>query len=71
MKPFGDRNMLNEWIAVENHRLQIVKEWPDSPYKESTLTAIHFTLLGLSQDSRVTAPGRPRKSTIELKSLAA
>lgn len=54
MKPFGGQNMLLQWIAVENHRLQIVKEWPESPYKEATLAAIYFTLKGLSQDSRVT-----------------
>ena len=42
--------MISEWISAERHRLQIVKEWPNSPYREATLSAIHSALMSLGQD---------------------
>jgi hypothetical protein len=42
--------MRYEWIASEHHRLHTVEAWPDSPYKEATLRAIHSTLAGLAQE---------------------
>jgi len=44
--------MLSHWIAVEHYRLHLVERWPDSPHKEATLAAIHYTLASLGQDSR-------------------
>jgi hypothetical protein len=31
--------MFSEWIMGEHHRLHIVEEWPDGPYKEAVLAA--------------------------------
>jgi hypothetical protein len=42
--------MRSQWIASEHYRLHTVEGWPDSPYKEATLRAIHSTLESLSQD---------------------
>jgi len=42
--------MRNQWIASEHHRLHTVEGWPDSPYKEATLRAIHSALASLSPD---------------------
>ena len=44
--------MLREWIMGEQHRLHIVEEWPDGPYKEAALTAIRSALDSLSLDFR-------------------
>jgi hypothetical protein len=41
--------MRYQWIASEHHRLHTVEGWPDSPYKEATLHAIHSTLASLAQ----------------------
>lgn len=43
--------MRNQWIAAEHHRLHTVEAWPDSPYKDATLRAIHSTLARMAQDS--------------------
>ena len=39
--------MIFEWIAMEHHRLHLVEEWPDGPYKQAALAAIDSTLRGL------------------------
>ena len=39
--------MTFEWIAMEHQRLHLVEEWPDGPYKQAALAAIHSTLDGL------------------------
>jgi hypothetical protein len=44
--------MLWEWIVAEHHRLHIVEEWPDGPYKEAVLAGIQSTLDSLLLDSR-------------------
>jgi hypothetical protein len=44
--------MLSEWIMGEHHRLHIVEEWPDGPYKEAVLAAIRSTLDSLLLDFR-------------------
>ena len=43
--------MRYQWIAAEHHRLHTVEGWPDSPYKEATLRAIHSTLASLEEES--------------------
>jgi hypothetical protein len=47
--------MLSEWIMGEHHRLHIVEEWPDGPYKEAVLAAIRSTLDSLLLDFRAAA----------------
>jgi len=47
---------MNQWIAVEHYRLHTIEEWPDSPYKEATLAAIHAALTSLASDPRAGAP---------------
>lgn len=47
--------MLSEWIMAEHHRLHIVEEWPDGPYKEAVLAAIRSTLDSLLRDFRAAA----------------
>ena len=49
--------MRNQWIASEHHRLHTVEGWPDSPYKEATMRAIHSKLASLEEDPSVGAPG--------------
>lgn len=44
--------MLREWIMGEHHRLHIVEERPDGPYKEAALTAIRSILDSLLLDFR-------------------
>lgn len=49
--------MLPEWIAVEHHRLHIVEDWPDSPFKSAVLAAIRSSMASLSRDPlAATAP---------------
>jgi hypothetical protein len=33
-----------QWLSMEHYRLHIAEEWPDGPYKEATLAAIHSTI---------------------------
>jgi hypothetical protein len=40
----GANQMLSQWIKTEHHRLHCVERWPDSPYKEVVLAAIHSVL---------------------------
>jgi len=47
--------MRNQWIAAEHHRLHTVEGWPNSPYKDATLRAIHSTLASLAQDPSLAA----------------
>lgn len=47
--------MLREWIWGEHHRLHIVEEWPDGPYKQAALAAIRSTLGSLLLDFRAAA----------------
>ena len=35
------------WIAFEYYRLEIVQQWPNSPYKEATLNAVRSSLASL------------------------
>ena len=42
-----------EWIAMEHHRLHLIEEWPDGPYKQAALAAIHSSLEGLLRTHRV------------------
>ena len=70
--------MLSEWIMGEHHRLHIVEEWPDGPYKEAVLAAIRSTLDSLLLDFRATV-NRPvcaichnrRRATAVLDSVSA
>jgi hypothetical protein len=55
-----DDQMTPRWIAVEHYRLHTVEEWPDGPYKEATLAAIHSALAGLLG----AAPTRSSECTI-------
>jgi hypothetical protein len=50
--------MRYQWIASEHHRLHTVEAWPESPYKDATLRAIHSTLASLAQDASL-ATGFP------------
>ena len=50
--------MRNQWIASEHHRLHTVEAWPESPYKDATLRAIHSTLASLAENAGV-ATGFP------------
>ena len=47
--------MRYQWIASEHHRLHTVEGWPESPYKEATLRAIHSSLARLMQVPDVAA----------------
>jgi hypothetical protein len=40
--------MRNQWLASEHHRLHIVEDWPEGPYKDATLRAIHSSIEGIS-----------------------
>ena len=42
--------MRYQWIASEHHRLHTVEAWPEGPYKDATLRAIHSKLASLAQD---------------------
>ena len=44
-----------EWIAMEHHRLHLVEEWPESPYKQAALAAIRSTLEGLLRNQHAGA----------------
>ena len=45
MEQFNPANKtLGGWINVEHYRLHCVEGWPDSPYKEAVLAAIHSSL---------------------------
>jgi hypothetical protein len=46
----GGLKMRNQWISNEHYRLHTVEAWPDGPYKDATLRAIHSTLDWLMQD---------------------
>ena len=35
---------LRQWIRNEHYRLHCVEEWPDTPYKDAALAAIHSAL---------------------------
>jgi hypothetical protein len=50
--------MRHQWIASEHHRLHTVEAWPESPYKDATLRAIHSTLASLAENAGV-ATGFP------------
>ena len=40
-----------QWLSWEQYRLNIVEEWPDGPYKDATLAAIHSTIERALQNS--------------------
>jgi len=42
--------MLAAWIAMEHYRLHTVENWPASPLKNATLTAIRSALASLGED---------------------
>ena len=45
MQQFNRANkMLAQWLQMEHYRLHCVEEWPDGPYKETVLVAIHSAL---------------------------
>jgi hypothetical protein len=46
-----DGATLRQWAAVEHHRLHCVEEWPDGPYKQALIAAIHATLESLFDNS--------------------
>jgi hypothetical protein len=46
------------WIEFEHTRLNSVREWPETPYKQKTLNAILYTLKGLSPYHRDAGPGK-------------
>ena len=47
--------MQRQWIAMEHYRLHSVEEWPDSPRKQATLTAIRSTLDSVGQADAIGA----------------
>jgi len=47
--------MRYQWIASEHHRLHTVEGWPEGPYKDATLRAIHSTLASLAHGASVAA----------------
>ena len=51
--------MRYQWIASEHHRLHTVEGWPESPYKEATLRAIHSSLASLVNDPGLAASVPP------------
>jgi len=36
--------MNRQWVTMEHYRLHSVERWPDSPYKEAVIAAIHSAL---------------------------
>ena len=42
---------IGQWIRMEHYRLHCVEEWPDSSYKDTTLTSIRSALQGLETAS--------------------
>jgi hypothetical protein len=46
-----DGGMLRQWAAVEHNRLHCAEEWPDGPYKQAVIAAIHATLESLFENS--------------------
>jgi hypothetical protein len=48
--------MHRQWIAMEHYRLHCVEHWPDSPYKQAVLEAIHSALERLRTTSPVPLP---------------
>jgi hypothetical protein len=54
--------MHRQWIAMEHYRLHCVEQWPDSPYKQAVLGAIHSALERL----RTTSPVPPPKPECSL-----
>ena len=50
-----ENQMTPKWIAMEQYRLRTVEGWPDGPYKEATLAAIHSALAGLLERFRAPA----------------
>jgi hypothetical protein len=55
-KMIDGQDVFCEWIAMEHYRLHTVETWPESPYKDATLAAIHSTLAGLLRDLRAVRP---------------
>jgi hypothetical protein len=72
--------MNKQWTAVEHHRLHCVEEWPDSPYKQTVIAAIHARLWSLSRalhaageewDCSVCSANRERTTCFRLTRKAA
>jgi hypothetical protein len=40
----GSNEMLRQWARVEHHRLHCAEKWPDGPYKDAALAAVHSAL---------------------------
>ena len=38
----------SQWVSMERYRLEVVRTWPPSAYKEATLAAIYSTLASLA-----------------------
>ena len=68
-----DGGILRQWAAVEHHRLHCAEEWPDGPYKQAVIAAIHATLEGLFENSatstglsdRMACAGRKKDSDVQ------
>ena len=48
-------DMKNRWLSTERYRLQCAENWPESPFKRSTLTAIRSAIESLSGEARPSA----------------
>lgn len=47
--------MQRDWIAFEYYRLELVQQWPNSPYKEAALNAIRSALASLTSEPSAVA----------------
>ena len=63
--------MRYQWITAEHHRLHIVEGWPESPYKEATLGAIHSALRSLAQDPGLVASLPPCEVCMNRRKISA
>jgi hypothetical protein len=53
------RDAMNcQWVSMERYRLDVVRGWPPSAYKEATVAAIYSSLasLGCGQSTSVEQP---------------
>ena len=43
----GQNALRDQWVSLEQYRLEVVGGWPPSAYKEATLVAIYSSLTSL------------------------